>query len=432
MSSAVPSFYAAPRLSQASLSWSKLAYAVLHGLSLSAFVAQALISSLDTNLLTAALALASATISLEYLRRSQAFLLLPLSSFAVLGLCLTTQWGALVAQSITWTPIVENLRDPVGTFVMLGLFQCVAIVAHLIHRGFHPLVQARTIGANVLWRLRIFEIPAPVSLWLMGAVGFVSFVIGAAPGEVNLGDRLLAGFWPFAWAPFTIPILSLRYGPAYCNLRLHTLALAVYVLMTVALAMALNYRNLMAQGATTTALMMLLTVLTSERPFRWQIFWRLVPVMSIAALVARPVSDLSTAMLIARGDRGHVPPIELLKETYETFQDADAIRKMRESFNTDSRFSAYDEAYISNSVLARFVVTKFHDNAFYFGRDLSDRERDELTKEESDRVWATLPYPVLRAFKIPQDKSSLGHSIADYYANLRNGFPIGRLCGLVR
>jgi hypothetical protein len=406
------------------MSWAGLASATFQIACIGAFAAQLLIDSSDNNILAASLALLSSSVTLAYLRLSRAFATLPLSSFAVLGLCLTTQWGALVAQSTAWTPIVENLRDPVRTFALLGAFQCVAIVAHVIHRTLRPLIRAREFGARALRHLGIFDVPAAGSLWVMGAVGFAGFAIGAAPGEVDLGDRLLAGFWPFAWAPFIIPILHARHGAAYCNLRLHGAALVVYAVMAVGLAMALNYRILMIQGATTTALMTLLIVLRSDRRFDPRTLWKVGPLVLIAVALTQPLAYLATAMVIARADRGHVSPIELLQETLNVLQDEGAIRRHREGAKADSKLSAYDETYIANTAVARFVETKFHDNAFFFATDLSDRERDGLEHEVVDRAWSQLPYPVLRAFKVSVDKNILSHSVGDYYANLRTGVPL--------
>jgi hypothetical protein len=132
-------------------------------------------------------------------------------------------------------------------------------------------------------------------------------------------------------------------------------------------------------------------------------------------------------MAIARADRGHIPPLELLKETIDVLKDAKAIEHFREQVKTDSRLSAYDETYIANSVVARFVVTKFQDNVFYFGKNLSDQEHEALAREQTGRLWSMLPYPILRAFKVPVDKQILGYSTGDYYANLRAGVTLGGL-----
>jgi hypothetical protein len=391
---------------------------------LASFGAQLLIDLSDTNIIAASLALGSSTVTLQYLRLSKSFATLPLSSFALLGFCVTTQWGALVAQSAAWTPIAENLRDPIRTFGMLGLFQCVVILAHLLHRTLRPLVQARDFGSKALARLGIFEIPAPGSLWFLGAVGFAAYAIAASPGEVDLGDRLLAGFWPFAWAPFLIPILHLRYGSAYCNLRLQGALLGVYALMAFGLAMALNYRVLMIQGAFTAGLLAFLVALQDERPFRARVVWILALLALVAAVAAGPIADLATAMVITRGDRGHVSPVELFKRTVDAFQDKQAIQRYRETAQSDSRLSAYDETYLANPLIARLVETKYYDNTLFFTKDLSFREREGVVHEVIDRAWAMFPYPVLRALKIPGDKRVLGYSLGDYYAHLSVGTPL--------
>lgn len=419
--------YIAPTIVRRGLAWSGVAFAALHAGATGALAAQILIDHAEVNVLSATLAWLSSTITLEYLRLSRAFESAPLSSFALLGMCVTSQWGALVAQSAAWTPVAENLREPIRTFSLLAIFQGVAILAHLIHRSLGFLVLLRNLASNGLSRLGIFEVPSPGTLWLMGAVGFAAYAVAHSPGDVNLGDRLLAGFWPFAWAPFLIPILHARHGPTYCRLRLHGSLLAVYAVTNVGLAMALNARVLMVQGGTTAALMTLLILLKSEGHFSSRGLWRLVLFLLLALALVQPLGYLATAMAVARADRGHISQLELLKETIDVLKDASAVENFREQVKTDSKLSAYDETYIANSVVARFVVTKFQDNVFYFGKNLSDQEHDGLAQEEISRVWSMLPYPVLRGFKIPVDKLILGHSTADYYANLRTGVPLGGL-----
>ncbi len=422
-----PTFYVAPALERPPLTWSRLMFAALQISAIAAFAAQLLIDPTDVNMVAAFLILASSSATFQYLRWTRALAALPLSSFALIGFCLTTQWGALVAQSAAWTSVTENLRDPIRTFALLGAFQFTAIVAHELHRVFRPLKRARAFGTRALERLGVFEIPAPGCLWLMGGVGFAAFAVAAAPGEVDLGDRLLAGFWPFAWAPFLIPILHARYGEAYCNLRAHATVLAFYLLMAIGLAMALNFRLLMVQGVTTAALLVFLVTLQSEKRFDARVLWKLAPAALLGVAALGPLAYLATAMVIARADRGHLPPIELLKETVDILQDSKAIQKYRDQAKPDSRMLAYDETYIENPVVGRFVETKFHDNALYFSRDISDRDRNEIEHDVEDRTWALLPFPVLKAFNIPVDKLVLGHSMGDLYAYLRAGVPLGGL-----
>lgn len=427
MSASAVSSYVAPQAAAAPLTWSRLTSGALQLAALIALAMQFTISPTLTNILAASMAFSSSTLTIQYLGRTRAYAAVPMSSFALLALCVITQWGALVAQSFEWTPVAENLREPLLTFGSLGVFQCAALLAHVIHRSFSPLMALRESAARGLARLGTFEIPPPVVLWVTGFVGYASIAIAGAPGDATVGTRFLDAFRPLAWTPFTIPILYLRFGPLYCRLRLNLIALAIYIVAAVALAIALNYRVLMIQGVTTVGLLAILVSLRSDKPFRYSTLILIVPLIALVAVAAKPVSDLATAMAIARADRGHVAPSELLLRTLDTLQDDKAIRQYREDRKADNRLEAYDETYFSNAVFARFVMTKFHDNTLYFGKDLTERERDDFEDDQVNRVWSILPYPLLRALKVSQDKSSLGHSAADYLVHLKTGAPLSGL-----
>src|ERR1700712_571740 len=82
-------------------------------------LAQIFIDPTIINISSAGIIWCSSALTIGYLQRSGAFFELPVSAFAVLGLCLTTQWGALTAQSAAWISVSENLWNPVRTFSWL-------------------------------------------------------------------------------------------------------------------------------------------------------------------------------------------------------------------------------------------------------------------------------------------------------------------------
>ena len=115
-----------PAASSSALTRSDAAFIALHAMSVVSFVLQVFLSHSYENVLSALIVLLSATLTFAYLRQTQAIREVPLSSFAVLGLCVTTQWGALVGQTLMWSPVAENLRIPLRTFAYLAGFQMVA------------------------------------------------------------------------------------------------------------------------------------------------------------------------------------------------------------------------------------------------------------------------------------------------------------------
>jgi hypothetical protein len=90
------------------------------------------------------------------------------------------------------------------------------------------------------------------------------------------------------------------------------------------------------------------------------------------------------------------------------------------------RFSAYDEHYIANPMLARLVETKFYDTAFHFASTLTTDDAKARLRDISLKfAWAGLPTPILHAMGIDIDKDDLDFSMGDYLAYLSRGIPLG-------
>lgn len=404
-----------------------LAFGALQGIAVLAFLCQAAIDPRSANLLSAALILGASTVTLQYLRRTRAFAEVPVSSFALLGMCVTTQWGALAAQSAAWTALGENLRDPVHTFAWLGLFQLVAVAALALLRKLHLTMALRdSLAANVMRPLGVFEIPSAGNLWVLGMVGMLAqFLSATGPAEANSGDRFLAGFTFLAWAPYIVPLLHQRYGAAYCDLRRQWIGLGLYLLLAVAMSMALNYRYIMFAGITTALLLWLMMLLGDERPTRLPKLWKVIAFIVLGTLAVKVAADFATAMAIARAGRGSASAVALMEETLHTLLDPNAVQLYRQWEEDQTRSALYDEHYILNPALARFVETKFHDNTFFLIQDLRPLEIKELWRLTADSLWAILPRPVLGFIGVSVEKTGEFASIGDFIYHFKYGGEIG-------
>jgi hypothetical protein len=101
-----------------------------------------------------------------------------------------------------------------------------------------------------------------------------------------------------------------------------------------------------------------------------------------------------------------------------------AFKKERDAGG--SLYAAYDEHYIANPMLARFVNTKFVDNSLHFAYGIkTDESRARVREMTVNFLWAALPAPVLRVLHINVDKDELGFSMGDYVAYLSRGLPLG-------
>jgi hypothetical protein len=377
------------------------------------------------NIASACLVLASSMSILMYIGWTRALALQPLSTFAIFGFCATTQLGALLAQTAAWTALRSSLYDPLYTFGTLAFFQLIATVVHATYtfllKSKHPRI------APVRWLLNwagLYRRPSPGVLWIMGALGILGIPLSGGTGGLS---KFVAAFQFLTWAPFLIPLYLREAGPSYCNATRAIPMVILYALMVGLVGVAVNARGIMFIGLVTICLSYLFFGFRSTAPARINrvTLVRVGALVAVALALARPLADLATAMAIARAHRGKVPAIEMIENTFDAWRKPYLISQYRAN-DKSAITSAYDENYIANPMIARFVETKFHDNSLYFAGLLSAEDSQvRLRKVTIDALWAILPTPILKLLHISIDKADLNFSIGDYLVYLSRGLPLG-------
>jgi hypothetical protein len=393
-------------------------------LTLLAVPLQCAIDSSAENIASACIVLLSSMTLLAYIKWGGAAADQPVSTVALLGFCVTSQLGALLVQTAYWTPLRVSLYDPLYTFGTLACYLAIAMAMHRVYRFFAAPGAARVgLFRGFLDWLGIYRVPAASALWFMGCVGLLSFPISARDG---LAARIGAGFNFLTWAPFLLPLYLREIGPGYCKARRHYLLLAIYSAIVVVLGIALNVRVIMFIGAATIGLLYLLVGMRSNAPLTRKAVVRVGVLALVMAAMSMPLSDLATSMAIARGSRGKISPAQMVKKTLSVFRRPALIAEYRRETSAVSRFAAYDEHYIANPLLARFVETKFHDNALHFASRLTtESAKEHLRQVTIDDTWATLPTPLLKLLGVGVDKDDLNYSMGDYLAYLSRGVRLG-------
>ncbi len=398
-------------------------------LAFAAFGAQMAIDFSTDNLAAASFVLASAVAVLLYINWTPAIQTHPLSTFALLGFCITTQLGALLVQSATWTPLALNLRQPVETFGTLAGFQGIALVAHAVYRLFSSATLPKKSGVlrTGLEKLGLYTTPSVGTIWIMGAIGIVSLLLGGGGdgGDGGVIRKVFQGMSFVAWTPFLIPMFLLQQGQSYCNAKKNIIFLALYAALIVLLGMAVNARGMMLAGFMTIGLFALLTALRSTLPVRAVQVAKIGMLSLVLGAVAIPVNDLVGAMGIARKVRGNVSAVQMVEETLYYFQQPSLLNAEREKGSFISIQSRYDETYFASSLAGRLIEAKFHDNALFFASRISSKDYDDLLSTTGDFFWATLPDPALQAMKIDVDKKDLNFSMGDYISHLGGGGGLG-------
>jgi hypothetical protein len=398
-------------------------------LTLLAFPLQCAIDPSAENIASACIVLLSSMTLLAYIKWGGAADDQPVSTVALLGFCVTSQLGALLVQTAYWTPLRVSLYDPLYTFGTLACYLAIAMAMHVVYRFFASPAAVTSAPVKVsvfrgfLGWLGIYRVPPLSALWFMGFIGLLSFPISAREG---LAARIGAGFNFLTWAPFLLPLFLREIGPAYGKARRNYLLLAIYTGVVVVLGIALNVRVIMFIGVATIGLLYLLIGMRSNAPLTRKAVVRVGVLAVILAAMSVPLSDLATSMAIARGARGKISPAQMVKKTISVWRRPALIAEYRRETSAVSRFAAYDEHYIANPLLARFVETKFHDNALHFASRLTtESAKAHLRQVTVADTWAVLPTPLLKLLGIGVDKEDLNYSMGDYLAYLSRGVRLG-------
>lgn len=386
---------------------------------------QVIIDPSMQNVASACVVLASSGGILLYIGWTRAMEVQPLSTFAIFGFCATTQLGALLAQTAAWTALGSSLYDPLYTFGVLAGFQAIAIAVHALYSFVLARESPRPgpVRSLLEWA-GLYRTPPASVLWTMGILGLTSF---AFYGGKDVLSKAVAAFNFLTWAPFLIPIYLGEAGKAYCNTRRMMPQLGLYTLAVALLGIAVNARGILFFGFVTIGLCYMLIGMRSTAPARLSPRAALtVATLAVIALaLAGPMSDMATAMAIAREHRGKVSPLQMIQYTFDAWQSPYLISQYR-AWDKSMTATAYDESYIANPMVARFVETKFHDNSLHFAGLLSTEDSQaRLRNVTVANLWAILPAPILSALHVSVNKAELNFSVGDYLFYLGRGVRLG-------
>lgn len=385
---------------------------------------QWLIDGSVENVAAVCLVLASSVGVLLYVGMSDGLRSQPLSTMAILGFCVTTHMGALLVQTASRTPLVSYLYTPLYTFGIIVLYQWIAVAMHVAYRFFSAPVPGEEglLRSGLRW-MGLYRTPSAPALWFMGCVGLASFFVAHSEG---VAGKIGQAFNFLTWAPFLIPFFLGEHGNSYCNARRAKFMLAGFTGIIGLLGLALNARQIIFVGGLTIGLLYLLAGMRSEERVTSSMVRKIGLVAVLLAIVAQPLSDLATAMAVARGWRGKISPVAMIRTTYNVWKRPALLAAARAEGAATSAYLAYDERYISNPGLARLVSTKFIDNSLHFAGLLkSDGAKARLRDASIVLAWAVLPEPVLDRLDLKFDKKELTYSMGDYLAYLSRGIPLG-------
>jgi hypothetical protein len=282
--------------------------------------------------------------------------------------------------------------------------------------------QPRKVGfvRRIFIKMRIYSIPDPMVLWIMGGLGLFFLLLSRFSPVAN-------GLSFLAWAPFLIPIYAQQVGPQYSDMKKHVVMLVAQTALIALIAILFNGRGMMLSGIMTVSLLFLLAGMRSNKELDAKILMRFALIGLIGYAMSLPTANLVTAMAKAREDRGKISAFAMVGKTFENFKDSEGLENYRKVSLVKDLRTAYDEKYIDNPMLARLVITKYHDNAIFFAGKISDKNTNEIWSITSDFLWVALPQPWLDKLKIDIDKRRMQFSMGDTLAHYAIGTPLSGL-----
>lgn len=399
-----------------------LFYNLLQLACLVAAAAQIAIAPDAENLIATMYCAIGVSVLLQYLIRSRCAETHPLSSLALIGLCLTSLLTSLLAMSFYWRPLIQDLRAPELTFPVLASVQIISVFVHWVYRHFRPLLETPYFIANKLLKpIGAFSVPHVSTIWVMGIIGAGSQVIGhAATGDV--GGKAVQALGFLCWTPFLIPFYYTQIGERFCNIKKQTALIALFIALMVLVGLARNVRQLMMIGPMQLAFAYFIYVainrtLTTPKTARSLIFSTF-----IGAFALYGVADLTTAMGVAREKRDTGTYEEVISETFNAlFTERHKLDAYRSKTEMATKLSVYDESYIPNPVLIRLSETKFHDNMLFFGSRYINEEQEELLIGMKNKAISALPETLSKIIFKGYDKNDHVYSMGDYYLYLLLG-----------
>jgi hypothetical protein len=378
------------------------------------------------------IAAASSLVGLLYSLEVVRFRQHPISCLMLMFYTTTSTSGALLVKTLEWTALVERLSVPRTTFMVLAATQVVLILSHMVYSRV-PSVQAfRSHVSRWLYNpAGLFMWPTDVEFWLLGLIGCVSLVLtgtdyesGASFGAGSAGIKMLRAFQFLKFAPFLIPFRNGLSGFRAPNPSSYA-GLMAYFLLLVLLSFATNSRSTFADSVPTVGICVLMAMAYNAFSLKSIPTWKIVAVILGAFIASSLLSRVALAMVVVRDFRSTVDVMGLVGMTLEALTNSEWLEIARTKMDAAVTIGNYSEEYVNSRFLARFLLTKYHDNILYyfsfFGPDHFASYADFI----KDRMWATLPDPILQKLGVNINKEDLVISNGDYIVYMIDGWGLG-------
>lgn len=404
-----------------------------------ACIAQLVIDTSTENATCSLICFASSLLIFRFTINEKVFFRHPLSAMVPIFYAATNLFLPAVVKTLDLQPLTYNLSSPIETFGFVAITGLIMCLSHAIFRtsrwakGATDFVQKRVFAP-----LRVFDRPTTSRLYIMGVIGvlamvYVYLIKGAEEAGGSIGDKILQGLAPFAYAPFIIYLRPLFGTTEKLNPR-QAATLGGYLILILVIALGRNSRATVVVPMATLGIGVMISVLLGK--VRPELFSFKTIVGAVAAIAIAPLAtNLLIGMQLARAERGNVSATEMVYLSIEMMQRQELISSYSEDITlaTEER-TGWSERYVQNRFLSRLIYTKYHDNAITLMKELDDQGREDMTQFTIAHTISFLPDPVLRVFTPMTKSEALSCSYGDYlfYLAMRGnlgGFRVGSMIG---
>lgn len=385
------------------------------------FLWQWFLASSITDILSSLLAATGSFLILYDCFRQSRIFSHPLSSLVLIGFAVTLQLGPLFFTAMEGNSINYKLQVPLVTFGHCLLTSIIAIFAHSIYRSSAFLLQFRKFIQKFLIRLHIFKpLDSNEVIW-MGALG--TFALGVSSWFGNqvtntVAIKFILGFDFLSIIPASFLLGGLwgKNGRLERNELIKPLLIfLVFQALIVVTSLGRGSRGTFLIPIVCLVIGFVLEWLFGLIRIRLSVF---ISVILAVFLVLPTVTDLSSAIVMARFLRGDVPAQELLAVTLDLMKDRETLRQY--TIGRTLRLSEdKDDTYVSNAFLARFANARYPDISLSFSQRIKPAAGLQMAQIQLYRILSIVPGPFLDLFGLSSIKDFvLKASIGDYLISL--------------
>ena len=350
-----------------------------------------------------------------------------LSTFLIFGFSSTQFLFPLLFSSLENKPVTYNLEYPELVFLHSLLTLFVLVIAHAIYRSLSHISYNRSF--SLMGKVGFYTPPSDLQLWMMGLIGLAStyyaYFLSPEVGRSVTGDpidKLIQGLMPFSYAPYFI-LCGELYGRKGRSATHSMLTLSAFTLALFALSIGRSSTGAFMFGFTSLAFSYLVGSLLGIFTPKFFTFRNLILGMAGIYLLVGPLADLRTAMVIVRDEKTDITAEQLIKRTFETFDDKEALRSRERADRGEELIDFdWDERYLDNVFTARFANVKFNDLSLERAQWIGEYNPD-MQEFAYSYLIGILPDPIIRFFNFDVDKEiAYGMSTGDFLYMTAGGY----------